>query len=360
MKKRILFLHVSIGSGHIRAAQAIEDAIKKRHKDWETRSVDPSAEKYPAIKKIIEKIYLKSNKYIPKVYDLLYDSETIYRMSKPFVRYFQKKNLERFRDYIEDFNPEIIVCTHAFPCGMASILKERTDINIVAVPTDLTVHRYWVQKNVDCFAVATDKSKDFLIKRGVKKEDIEVTGLPINPKFYKDHDKEELRKRLSLREGNIILIMGGGFGFGPIEETIRALKGIDAELVAITGRNKKLKEKLNRLDMKNLKVLSYIKNIDMYMEASDLLITKPSGSTIYEAASKGLPMVLIKGVAGSEWDNKEFLEGLVEVPKDKEELRMKTESIIDDKEKRDSLRKRLKAFVKPDATERIVNILERM
>jgi len=360
-RKNILFLHVSIGAGHIRAAEAIEKAIKVKHPDWNTLSLDPSAQKFPRVKKLIEHSYLKTNRYIPRVYDLFYDNEFIYQLSKRFVRLFQKVNLNKFMKTIDSFKPDVIVCTHAFPCGMGSILKERRDIKIVAVPTDLTVHRYWVQKNVDCFAVATEKSKEFLIKRGVPKDNIKVTGLPIDPIFYQNKNKKTLSKKLVLDNTPVILIMGGGFGFGPIEKVVKALDDTDLkfQMVVVTGLNRKLNNKLERTRFKKtVKILGYIKNVDEYMQIAYLLITKPSGSTIYEAASKGLPMILVKGIAGSEWENKDFLEGLVFAPKnDKELIRMFKNSLTNPENLR-PLRKQLRIFVKPDATNNIVKILE--
>ncbi len=359
----ILFLYVSIGTGHKRVAEAIENAIKIKHPDWNTLCIDPSEQKFPKVKKLIESLYLKTNKYVPKVYDLLYDNEVIYQVSKVFVSFFQKINLGKFIGTIESFKPDIIVCTHAFPCGMSSILRKSSDIRLVAVPTDMVVHRYWVHKNVDMFAVATEESKSFLIKRGIPKDRIDVTGLPIGPQFSNKKNKLLLRKKFGLEDINTVLIMGGGFGFGPIKDVVKSLDTIENEfqMIVVTGLNKKLMNELKKSNFtKKIKILGYVDNIDEYMQMSDLLVTKPSGSTICEAAAKNLPMVLVKGVAGSEWENATFLKDKVMMPKDDKEFVRTIKEVLDKPSKLEPFKEKLKNFAKPDAAYKIVKIMEEL
>ena len=53
-------------------------------------------------------------------------------------------------------------------------------------------------------------------------------------------------------------------------------------------------------------IVGYTDQVPLYMDASDLYLTKPGGISITEAASKRLPMVFVKAVAGCEQYNMDF------------------------------------------------------
>ena len=58
-----------------------------------------------------------------------------------------------------------------------------------------------------------------------------------------------------------------------------------------------------------MKVIGYTKQVPLYMEAADLMLTKPGGLSSTEAAAERLPMVLADFVGGCEGRNLEFFCG---------------------------------------------------
>jgi processive 1,2-diacylglycerol beta-glucosyltransferase len=50
-----------------------------------------------------------------------------------------------------------------------------------------------------------------------------------------------------------------------------------------------------------------VDNVDIMMDAADLIVTKPGGLTVSEALAKRLPMILINPIPGQEERNTEFL-----------------------------------------------------
>ena len=85
------------------------------------------------------------------------------------------------------------------------------------------------------------------------------------------------------------------------------------QLIAIAGRNKKMKElflefinKKNRI--KDIKILEYTNRIPELMSISDVVITKPGGLTSSESLVSGLPMIIINPLPGQEEQNATFLE----------------------------------------------------
>jgi processive 1,2-diacylglycerol beta-glucosyltransferase len=86
------------------------------------------------------------------------------------------------------------------------------------------------------------------------------------------------------------------------------------QVVAIAGRSEELKAKLDRLVKKSphdaaVKVhpVGFTKQMDEYMAAADILISKPGGLTTSEAMARGLPMCVVNPIPGQEERNSDHL-----------------------------------------------------
>ena len=83
---------------------------------------------------------------------------------------------------------------------------------------------------------------------------------------------------------------------------------MDFQIVSICGNNKRLYNKINRLELsKNIFNYGYIDNVDVFMDACDCIITKPGGLTTSEALAKQIPMLINNPIPGQEDRNVEFL-----------------------------------------------------
>ena len=90
--------------------------------------------------------------------------------------------------------------------------------------------------------------------------------------------------------------------------SLAANRGPHDEIVVMGGNNEKLKASLRfsyALDP-TVRVLDFTTLVSLYMDAADLLFTKPGGLSTTEAAVKGIPMVLSKPIPGWEEDNVAF------------------------------------------------------
>src|SRR5712672_4338078 len=106
MPKRILVLSASVGAGHMRAAQAVELALRQTAPSAEVRNVDVLSLTNTAFRKVYGQAYLDLVNKAPHVLGFLYDL-----MDKParprskgdrFRLALEKLNLARFIDLIED------------------------------------------------------------------------------------------------------------------------------------------------------------------------------------------------------------------------------------------------------------------
>lgn len=315
MDFKTLIFYVTENSGHFIAAQSIEKALKKIHNDIGIYSLDCFNYTNPVLSKIIYSSYSSLLKTKPEVWDYLYDNPKVVKKLQKFKELVHKYNSTKLENLIKDYNPDVIVSTQAFPCGLVSEYKssKKKDIPLVAVLTDYYPHSFWLYQEVDRYVVASDEAKSRFIKEGVSKEKIENYGIPVAPEFYKNGSTDSLRSKFDLKEGvPIILIMGGSQGFGPLKKIILFLDNVELnfQIVVTTGFNENLKKYLQRKKEKlnhRMKVCGYVKDVSNLMEISDILITKPGGLTTAEATAKKLPMVIFNPIPGQEKNNTNFL-----------------------------------------------------
>ena len=108
-----------------------------------------------------------------------------------------------------------------------------------------------------------------------------------------------------------MLIMSGSMGFGDAGALIRGLVQRYADSISIVllgGSNRQLKESV-RMEFggrENVTVVDFTPLVSLYMDAADLLLTKPGGLTTTEFAVKNIPAILTRPIPGCETKNSEF------------------------------------------------------
>lgn len=98
-------------------------------------------------------------------------------------------------------------------------------------------------------------------------------------------------------------------GCGPIKRLARRLTEMlpeDGLLVVIAATMRSCTRAFGAGQRSNLRVLGFTQEVPAYMDAADLMLTKPGGLSSTEAAAKGLPMIFIDAVGGCEGRNLEF------------------------------------------------------
>ncbi|MBU4477843.1 MAG: glycosyltransferase [Candidatus Omnitrophica bacterium] len=315
MMKKILLLYISNNSGHHRATKAIEEAFRLITPDIRIQNINCFNYTNPILEKVINSIYNKVIKIKPEVWEYLYDNPKIVRKTKTLRKLIHKFNSKKLEKLIQDFKPDAVVCSQAFPCGMIADLKKTYDLKIplVGVLTDYAAHSYWMYDNVDTYIVPSAQTKNRFIECGIPAERVYPYGIPISPRFSRNSDKENALKTLRLESGiPTILIMGGGQGLGPIEDLIYAVNTIEKpfQVIVVCGTNLRLRrwlEKRRILFRKKMLILGYSREVDMLMDAVDMIVSKPGGLTTTEALTKGLPIVIVNPIPGQEAKNTEFL-----------------------------------------------------
>ncbi len=353
-------MYISEVSGHHNAALAIEKALKTLSPETEVLNINAFKYTNPVSEKVVNHLYMTVIKKAPQIWDYLYDNPEVARKLENIKQKIHKFNSPKFKNLFDDFKPDAVACTQAFPCGMVADYKKtyKSDLPLVAVLTDYIPHAYWIYDTVDYYIVPSEDVGKNLEKKGVSPEKIKPFGIPFDLKFNIPVDKSGIMKKLKLDPGApVILIMGGGHGLGPIQTIIKSLEKTDKEIqeIIIAGNNARLYKSLKRSIKKcrkNIVLFRYVNNIHELMGISSLIITKPGGITIAESMAKALPMIIIKPIPGQETSNTIYLTqrgAAIKVGKPKN-INQVVESLLGNPQKLERLAEAARKIAKPNAS----------
>lgn len=371
--KKILIFYGSYGGGHLSAAKSIRDYIEKNYSDSQVELVDCVEYVNKLFNKLTTKAYKDFSKNARWIWKhLYYDSESgsLSRICNTINRLMAIK-LNRL---IQEFQPDLIISTHPFSSQMCAILKEKGKLNckVATILTDYAPHNQWLVKSefIDYYFVAQQGMVNDLVSRGVNKDKIHVTGIPLSSRFLQSYNKQKILEDYGLTsdKNTILFFAGGEFGFGK-DKTFNRLKAIidnlpNLQVVAVAGRNEKMKERFDELvkttrTESNVKILSFTNQVPELMSVSDLVITKPGGLTTTESLASGLPLIIIDPLPGQEEENAEFIEnsGAGIWVKDSDNIETILLNIFNNPDKLENMKSKARLIAKKNSTQNIVETL---
>ncbi|MGI8638672.1 MAG: MGDG synthase family glycosyltransferase [Pyrinomonadaceae bacterium] len=371
MFKKVLILSASVGAGHLRAADALEKAFRKQNAAEEVKNIDVLNYTNPLFRRLYGKAYLDMVNTMPEVLGWMYDS-----LDKPWQNEKKRLALDRlntqpFIKLLKQEKPDIAVCTHFLPAEIISWLTAKGKIFCpqAIVITDFDAHALWLCHHYERYFVALEETRVHLEKLGIPAEKITVSGIPIDPIFSLQKDKTGMREKYDLEKDKLtILVSAGGFGVGNIEHLLQALSEMKtpAQILALCGRNKELKTKLEKLAVEklnnqtvNFKPIGFTTAMDEYMSAADVIVGKPGGLTTSEALAKGLVFVVVNPIPGQEERNSDHLleEGCAIKCNNLPTLAYKFDKLLSDKKRFETMRENALRLARPTSAEDIVEKL---
>src|SRR5215211_6547564 len=373
MLRKVLLLSASAGAGHVRAAEAVEQAFKQaKDADYrEVHHIDVLNYTNILFRHLYSKAYIDLVNKMPEVPGWVYD-----KLDKPWKNERRRLALDKLNTrplvkLLRDYQPDLIVCTHFLPAEIVSWLKakERLASRQVIIVTDFDVHAMWLVHHYERYFVAVDEARAYLEALGIPPEKITVSGIPIDPVFAVKKDKQEMRAKHGLApDRTTILLSAGGFGVGSVDALVNSLMTLQhrAQIVAICGRNEELKKRLTKLAAKakpdatvTVKPFGYTKEMDELMTASDVVLGKPGGLTTSEALAKGLVFVIVNPIPGQEERNSDhLLEGAAAIRcNNLPVLAYKLDRLLGDRQRVQSMKTNALRMGRPNAAREIVEQL---
>jgi processive 1,2-diacylglycerol beta-glucosyltransferase len=309
-----------VGAGHLRAAEAVEAALRRVVPAATVNNVDVLTLTNAAFRHVYGKAYLDLVNKAPHVLGYFYDI-----MDKPsrsgrnrgdrLRLLVEKLNLQAFTRFLEKEPWDLVINTHFLPAEIIASLRKKKRLSLpqVTVTTDFETHRLWVNQPCEHYFTATEEGSCYLHSWGIPSTDTTAVGIPIHPVFSEPKDPVACRARLGFKDNHpVVLQLAGGFGVGPIEKLYRALLDMKESLnvLVVTGRNQKAKAQLERVsvpDRHQARIFGFTDQIDELMAAADLVVSKPGGLTTSETLARGAAMVIVNPIPGQESRNSDFL-----------------------------------------------------
>jgi processive 1,2-diacylglycerol beta-glucosyltransferase len=371
MLGRVLVLSASAGAGHMRAADAVEKAIRLRNAATEVHHLDVLKYTNQVFRNLYSKAYIELVNKAPEVLGWLYDHLDEPRPNDPLRQAFDRLNANPFIRFLQRYKPDAAICTHFLPSGIISSLKSHGRIELLntVVVTDFDVHGMWLSSRVDQYFVPLEETLVHLKALGVPDALITRTGIPIDPVFAEQKDKRAMREKHGLAVDRFtILVSAGGFGVGPVGHIMLSLAKLKtpAQVVAVCGKNQALQDELKKAihelesnSRVSFHLIGFTTEMDELMSAADLFVGKPGGLTTSESLAKSLPMVVINPIPGQEERNSDHLleEGAAIRCNNLPVLAYKIDSLLETPGKLAQMADRARLMGKPSAALAVVDRL---
>ena len=375
--KRVLILHVAAGVGHARAAYAVDAALRSLDSTCEPIVRDALEFSSPVLRRFYASTYNRLVDRIPRVWGFFYrQSERIPAMSlrQRLRSAVLAAHCRDFASAAERFQADVVLCTQFLPAEVFAYLRRRGAVRVpvFCAITDFFVHPIWVYPGIDRYYVATEATQEELCATGVVSRDrVEITGVPIDPKFASTVGHEAARKELGLDPDPsrlTLLLMGGGFGWGPMDAMMDVVMGLPPTVQAIfvAGKNEPLRERLTQRaagQEARIKVHGFTDRVPVFLEAADLYVGKSGGLTTSEAMARGVPVVAVRPIPGQEERNCDFLQeaGAGLRVHDLFELQVRLKHFLDHPDELARMKGNARAVGKPDSACRVAkSVLARL
>jgi processive 1,2-diacylglycerol beta-glucosyltransferase len=308
--KRILILTLSFGTGHVVASATISQAIQKIDRTAEVRTIDCIQLGSWWFRATYVWSYWMMIRFVPSLWARLFKARQTQRHRQTAPDWFFRLACRRVFREIREWRPDVLVATEVGACEIASLAKRAHSVSarLLAVATDHESEPVWLKKEVDHYFVPTPRVAEQLHRWGADRQKISVSGIPVHPKFFSRPPSRATKMKLGFHADRpLVLIMGGGMGPLRMDQIVSQLSTLPLalSLVAVTGLNAGLQKRLERLRLqmppdKPLTVCGWVENVEEWMGAADVLVTKPGGITLTEASSAGVPMVCVNPLPGPE------------------------------------------------------------
>ena len=367
MKKRILIMSAGAGTGHIKAAEALELSFAADGRVAEVINNDALQYTNKFFRDFYSSFYTSLVRSAPNFLGWWYKTSDEPWHTDRMRHMIDRLNTKPLVRFIREFNPHITVCTHYMPAGIIShlIATKQLQAHLSIVVTDFDFHAMWLSRSFHRYFVAIDETRAHLEMLGIPSERITVSGIPIDPIFQHPINREEEQLRLGLNpEKPVLLLSAGAYGVGPTEFMVERMLNLNsnAQTVVICGHNDELKQRIFQLvDSQNsrFKVLGYTDEMHKLMKMADIFIGKPGGMTTSEAIACGLPMCVVSPIPGQEERNSDHLleEGIAVKCNDLTTLPFKLERLLEDPDRLARMKVNALRFAKTNASVTIVNTL---
>lgn len=311
---KILILSCNTGEGHNSAAYAIHEALQGFGEQSEiVDALRFGGEKSSAL---VTSSFNSMIRKVPGAFGFVYKAGDIFSSTKITspVYYVNSLYAKNLLEYVEKGLFNAVVCTHLFPMEALTYVRRkfRPSVKCYGVLTDYTCVPFFAETDLDGYFIPHEDLLSECVDKGVPEEKIACTGIPVAQKFIRRLQKTEARNHLVIPENfRMYMIMTGGIGCGQVLDLCGHIldhQGDGIVVCALCGRNDQMKEDIEKWYHNDSRVqaLVFTEKVNIYMNATDVLLSKPGGITSTEAAVANVPLVHTMAIPGCETKNAAF------------------------------------------------------
>lgn len=365
--RSVLILTASYGSGHNRVARALAAAF--RNARTVPRVVDHFRDLvHPSFDRLTQRLYYLLLRHAPLLWGAAYWLGDQLPIHSRLLLGMNRLGTRKLGALVSVSSPDLVVSVHPTPAGAFSELRSRGVARAphATVFTDFVAHTQWIYPEVDWYCVPADEIKHDLMARGVPRERIAVTGIPVGEEFAEPVDRAGARRALALspRVPVLLAMAGTQGGLGGLDEVCRALTEIahPFQALVVAGTDRELARRLRRMTRGHegrIRIYPYVEPIRQFMGAADLLITKAGGVTLAEALAAEVPLLCFGSLQGQEVRNERFagMAGIALTARSREELRKSLTLAVTDPLLLRTLRERIRGIRRPGAARTVAQLL---
>lgn len=350
--------------GHIYPAIAIANAWKERHPGSEILFV--GAQGKMEMQKVPEAGY--PIKGLPVAG--LQRSLSLANLSFPIKLL---KSLKMASQIVKDFQPDAVVGVGGYASGPVLFAAQRKGIPTLVQEQNsyAGLTNKLLAKRANTICVAYPEMEQFF-----PSEKIHLTGNPVRKDILDLKDKKDKAlEHFGLNtEKPVILILGGSLGARTLNQAMlqdmAILEKDGYQVLWQSGKFyfKEMSEKLAESGLKHIHLREFIREMDLAYAAADLIVSRAGALSVSELSLVGKPVIFIPSPNVAEDHQTKNAMAFVNrqaavLLKDSEavgRLREMVNDLMKDESRSTQLGQNMRALAKPEATESIINELEKL
>ena len=308
---KMLILSSNNGGGHNSVARSLLEEARNRNIDC--TMIDAMLFLSTKRSEEMEKIHIGAALHAPSLFNIGN------RMAIGLERKIRHKSRAQTRaaEHLKQFvlynQFDIIIATQVFSAVLLTEMKARIASKLMTcfVVTDYCYIPFTAMTNLDAYFLP---QKDLIpvYSRNERGRFYLPSGIPVLQQFVTEKSKTDARMELEIDPTkDMVLILSGSMGYGDIKticrELLKTFAGT-ASVYVLCGRNKRLYRELADFPdtSQSLHPIEFTDSVGTYIDAADVVLTKPGGLSATEVAVKRKPLVFTKPIPGWEEENVRF------------------------------------------------------
>ncbi|HLI58710.1 MAG TPA: glycosyltransferase [Solirubrobacteraceae bacterium] len=305
---RALVLSAPVGESHAAMARALAADLRRLDASASVTVLDDLSVLGPRLGRLLERGFRRHLGEARRSYDVAYRLFTGVAPARRFGEAaLYRLGGQALAATVARHEPDVVVSTYPVLNPVLAGLRRsgRVGCPAAAVVDPLGGLGFWVAPGLDLHMLHHAEALEEVRRRAGGGRVVAVRPL-VREEFYA-RDGSAAPVESAIPAGRrLVVVSGGGWGAGDLDGAIRAcLRVADTHVIAIAGRNERLREELaarHRAEPR-VTVRGFVERMAPLLRAADALVTATAGLSCLEARLCGCPVVCYGFLVGHVRDN---------------------------------------------------------